>query len=166
MSHIYMKQKHGFTLVEAMFSLFILAVASLGLIKALITTQYTAEDNLYEATALTVALSTIEQMKGASLSALSDPLTVSGVETFNLIAGNGSTTSLDLDTQNIIEIPIITKEDGTSKKTLPLTLTPRIKQTSSKTGYWLEVEYAYDHPRNGRTRTQTIRNMRSEIAVY
>lgn len=160
------KNTQAFTLVEIMFSLFMLGVAALGLIKALISTQFTAEDNLYEATALTVALSTIEQMKGASLNELSAPDVVGGKQVFSLMAGNGSTTDLALNEANFVEIPIITNDEGEIKKSLSLTITPSITPTIADTGYWLEVVYSYDHPRTNRTRTQVIRNMRSTIAVY
>ena len=57
----------AFSLVELMVSMFVLALLALALTKLLLFSKVTAEDNLYEATSLTVAISTIEQMQGASL---------------------------------------------------------------------------------------------------
>ena len=58
--------------------MFVLALLALALTKLLLFSKVTAEDNLYEATSLTVAISTIEQMQGASLNLLENPLQVSG----------------------------------------------------------------------------------------
>jgi prepilin-type N-terminal cleavage/methylation domain-containing protein len=160
------KQQEGFTLIEVIFSLFILALLALGLTKAAIYAQYTAEDNLYEATALTVAISTIEQMKGASLSEISSPTEESGKQVFKLIAGNGTSTSLILNEENVLDIPIITDSEGSASKTMPLTLIPKITPSTSNTGYWLELQYSYDHPKSGTTRTAVIRNIRSTVPVY
>ncbi|WP_425609298.1 type IV pilus modification PilV family protein [Thalassobacterium maritimum] len=67
-------EKHaGFSLLEVMISMFILTLFILAFTKGLSYVKYLAEDNLYEATALTVAVSIIEQMKGASLNLLENP---------------------------------------------------------------------------------------------
>lgn len=160
------KNTSGFTLVEVIISLVILTFVAAGLMSFLISIKYAAEDNLYESTALTVALSTLEQMKSKKFGELSDSQSNS---TFDLISGNGEVRSLNLNVPNIIEVPIIT--DGTSSnntvaKTLSLTLEPSIQPTTTNTGFWLEVKYSYDHPRSGRTRTEIVRNIRSNVQTF
>ena len=132
----------------------------------LISIKYAAEDNLYESTALTVALSTLEQMKSKEFEELSESQSSS---TFNLISGDGEITSLNLNAPNIIPIPIITDEASSSNaviKTLPLTLEPSIQPTTTNIGFWLEVKYSYNHPRTGRTRTELVRNIRSNVPTF
>lgn len=156
----------GFTLIEVIISLVILTFVALGLMSFLISIKYAAEDNLYESTALTVALSTLEQMKSKKFGELSSSQNNS---TFDLVSGNGEITSLNLNAPNIIQIPLITDEassDNAVIKTLPLTLEPSIQPTTSNTGFWLEVKYSYDHPRNGRTRTEIVRNIRSDVQTF
>ncbi len=156
----------GFTLIEVIISLVILTFVALGLMSFLISIKYAAEDNLYESTALTVALSTLEQMKSKKFGELSNSQNSS---TFDLISGNGEVQSLKLNEPNDIEIPIITDEtspDNSVIKNLPLTLEPSIQPTTTNTGFWLEVKYSYDHPRNGRTRTEIVRNIRSNVQTF
>ena len=99
----------GFTLVESIITLFILTVAALGLMSFLISIQYSAEDNLYESAALTVALSTLEQMKGESPGDLDVSIASSN---FDLIEDNETSTSLNLGAENVIQIPIMSDSDS------------------------------------------------------
>ena len=158
----------GFTLVETLITTVALTVAAFGIMSLLISTQYTAEDSLYESTALTVALSTLEQMKSMPASDLEDAMTNS---TFNLITGIDDTTgamertALDLVSPNVdLPIPIVT--NGTSPKNMLLTLTPSIHALADNNGFWLRVEYAYDHPRNNRTRTKVIGAVRARFRAF
>lgn len=156
----------GFTLIEVIISLVILTFVATGLMSFLISIKYAAEDNLYESTALTVALSTLEQMKSKKFGELSDSQSSS---TFDLVSGNGEVTSLNLNAPNILQIPIITDEASSGNaviKTLPLTLEPSIQPTTTNTGFWLEVKYSYDHPRSGRTRTEIVRNIQSDVQTF
>ena len=157
----------GFTLIEVIISLVILTFIAVGLMSFLISIKYAAEDNLYESTALTVALSTLEQMKSKKFGELSSSQSNS---IFYLTSGNGEVTPLNLNAPNIIQIPLITDEASSDNtviiKTLPLTLEPSIQPTTSNTGFWLEVKYSYDHPRNGRTRTEIVRNIRSDVQTF
>jgi prepilin-type N-terminal cleavage/methylation domain-containing protein len=153
----------GFSLVEMIVSMFVLTLLSLGFIKGLVYTKYMAEDNLYEASALSVAVSTIEQMKGASISLLSTPSTSGGKEIFTLTVENSNTIDLFLDEVNTMSIPLVTDSDGNVQKYLELEVTPSIDAMDSATGYWLSLKYSYKHPRTGRIRTAMVRNARSTV---
>lgn len=141
----------------------ILTLLSLSFIKGLIYAKYTAEDNLYEASALSVAVSTIEQMKGASINKLSSPPISDGKETFTLTVENSNTIDLILDESNTMSIPLVTDSDGNVQKTLDIEVTPSIKAMDSASGYWLSLKYSYKHPRTGRIRTAIVRNARSTV---
>ena len=153
----------AFSLVEMMIAMFIFALLAFGITKTLLFTKLTAEDNLYEATSLTVAISTIEQMKGASLILLADPPTVSGKEVFSLVVQGNTKQNIILAEENILQVPIVTESGGSTTKTMALTMIPEIEPMTTNTGYWLTVTYSYAHPRSGRVRTNTIRNARSTV---
>lgn len=164
------KKKHcshhaAFSLVEMMVSMFVLALLALALTKLLLFSKVTAEDNLYEATSLTVAISIIEQMHGASLNLLENPSQESGSEVFEMVIGGNVKKSVFLGEENLLEVPIVTDSSGVIAKTLPLTITPRIDPMGNGMGYWLSIKYAYDHPRTNRTRTQIMRSARSTVPI-
>lgn len=155
----------AFSLVELMVSMFVLALLALALTKLLLFSKVTAEDNLYEATSLTVAISTIEQMQGASLNLLENPSQESGASVFEMVIGGNIKKSVFLGKANLLEVPIVTDSLGVIAKALPLTVTPRIDPMENGMGYWLSIEYAYDHPRTNRTRTQIMRSARSTVPI-
>ena len=73
-------------------------------------------------------------------------------------------TSLALGTENVLPIEIVT--NGTDDKILQVTLTPQIMVSANENGFMLEVQYAYNHPQNGRTRTMVVRCTRSNTPIY
>lgn len=155
------RKDSGFTLVETIITVTILIIAVTGFTRLLVSTQYNAEENLYESTALNVALSTLEQMKNSSFFELTQSLESAE---FELNTDNpDETTPLDLDESNTLPIPIVT--NSTDDKMLDITLTPRIIK-SGRNAFMLEIEYAYDHPQTGRTRTSFVRCLRSRIRSY
>ena len=151
----------GFTLVEVVISLLVLSFAAAGLVSFLISIQYMAEDNLYESTALTVALSTLEQMKSMATDNLENSMNAS---VFNLNTGTSGIQTLGLGQANELSIPIVT--NTVNPKSMPLVLTPSIQSIARDTGFWLRVQYQYDHPRNGRTRTKVIGCIRSRVQNF
>lgn len=163
-----MRVKHrisleGFSLIELVVAMFVFTILAAGLSKSIIHTQQVAEDNLYEATALTVASSMIEQIKGVSYALLTDPIQVDGEDGINMLIGNGQTSDLILGEFNELDVPIVTNASGSTDKTMPLRVNPMITLMDNESGYWIEVEYEYDHPKTGRTRSHSLRNARSAV---
>ncbi|CAA6676849.1 MULTISPECIES: hypothetical protein [unclassified Lentimonas] len=156
----------AFTLVEVMGSMFLFTLFALAFMKGLLFCKVTAEDNLYDATALTVAISTIEQMKGASISLLESPPTSGGKETFEMIIEDNTPHTVFLGETNLLQVPIVTNSTGSVSKTLDVTIIPDIQEMDNNEGFWLSIQYSYDHPRNGRTRTYTVHNARSTIKAF
>ncbi len=155
----------GFSLVEAIIALSILTVLALAFSKGLFLAKVTAEDNLYEATSLTVAISTIEQMKSASLETI-ERLANGSDRTFYMLIEGNEQTALKLDEPNELLVPITSNSEGEVGKRMPLMLTPSVSSMRDVDGYWLSVIYEYKHPRNDLTRTQVVRNVRSSIPTY
>ena len=155
------KSSSGFTLVETLISATILTVAAFGMTSALISVQYTSQDSLYGSTALTVALSTLEQMKGTSENELENSINAA---TFTLDTSGDGEITLNLGQDNQLQIPIVT--NNAVDQTMPLTLVPNIRALDNGNGFLLEVGYEYTHPRDGRIRTEMIRSIRSLIRTY
>lgn len=150
----------GVTLVEVIIALLIFTVTAVALGRSLIWLQYSAEDNLYTSTAFTVASSVLEQMKSAS----TDTLKKSIIETeFTMRRGSG-TDKLLLGQDNTLTIPL--SSDAQNNKTMPLVLRPTIQAIDGNTGFLLRIEYSYDHPSSGRTRTKIMACMRSNVNSY
>jgi prepilin-type N-terminal cleavage/methylation domain-containing protein len=154
------KTASGFTLVEVVISLLIVAVAAAGLIKSLISIEYTAESVFRESSALNVALSTLEQIKSTTNDGLDESIIT---ETFNLRTGNGEIKALHLGTANELSVPIVT--DGENQKSLPLVLSPSIEYIGETTAVWIRVEYQYEHPKNGPL-TNVIGCIRSPVQSF
>ena len=155
------KSISGFTLVETVITMTILTIAAVSIVGTLITIQYKSQDSLYNSTALTIAISTLEQMKSTSSSTLEASL---GTSSFNLITSVNAETLLNLGAENLLQIPIVTNTDVDQE--LPLILFPDIQPLENDNGFLLEVGYEYKHPRNGRLRTEMVRCIRSRIANY
>ena len=155
------KSISGFTLVETVITMTILTIAAVGIVGTLITIQYTSQDSLYGSTALTVAMSTLEQMKSMDSNALENSINTSS---FNLITSVSGEVTLNLSQENQIQVPIVTNDDG--NQTMPITLIPNMQTLENDNGFLLEVGYEYKHPRNGRLRTEMVRCIRSRIANY
>jgi prepilin-type N-terminal cleavage/methylation domain-containing protein len=155
------KEPTGFTLVEVVISLLVLSFAAAGLVSFLISIQYRAENNLYESTALTVSLSALEQMKSMTTEDLENSMNAA---TFNLNTGTNGIETLSLGQAK--ELPILIVTNGEDPKSLPLVLTPSIETIAGSTGFWLRVQYEYDHPRSGRTRTEVMGCVRSRVQSF
>ena len=150
----------GFTLIEVVISMLVLSFIAAGLVSFLITTQYTAEDNLYKSTALSVALSTLEQMKSMDTEDLDNSVSTAAVDLTN---SNG-TQALTLGAANTLQIPIVSNNQN--PRTMQLVLTPSIQSIANDTAFWLRVEYEYEHPRDAnRVRTKVIGCTRGRVQV-
>ncbi|MEO0511006.1 MAG: prepilin-type N-terminal cleavage/methylation domain-containing protein [Verrucomicrobiota bacterium] len=157
------KKQDGYSLVEMVVTLFVFSLLALGLTKTLTFSKMAAEDNLYEATALTVATSVVEQIKGSSYANLEDPIQVSGKDAFEMVGGTGNASELILDEFNTLIVPLVTEADGLISKNMEIRLKPTITPMNTGIGYWIIVEYNYNHPRMNRIRTNYVRNARSNI---
>lgn len=157
------QQKTGFSLIEVMISMFVLTLLALAITKTLAHAKYTAEDSLYEATALNLGLSIVEQMKSTSYVALSNPPLAGGKPSFRMLVDSGSEEILFLDEANQLSVPIVTEAGGARAKLLPTTITPSITEMTDGIGLWLEVRYSYEHPRSGLTRERVVRNAITDI---
>ncbi len=150
----------GFSLIEVLISMFMLALLSLFLIATLTNTKYMAEDNFYEATALSASLSLMEQMMGVAEMEFS-------ASPFTMVSKDNLPTELTWGSPNTLEVPVISEEDGSGNvvvnKFMDLTITPRRTPASDTDGWWIDIEYSYVHPGNGKTRTHVIRNMRGPV---
>ena len=154
------KNTSGFTLIETLITTVVLTLVAVGVTSFLISIQYTAQDSLYESTAFTVASSTLEQMKSEDAADLENAMNDG---TFNLITSLDTNIPLTLGASNVLPIPIVTNADN--PQTMELTMTPSIAALVGGNGYRLRIEYAYDHPRDNRTRTKVISSIRARFST-
>lgn len=143
--------------------MFVLTLLALAITKTLTFTKYTAEDSLYEATALNLGLSIIEQMKSTSYIKLANPPVSQGEPSFRMLVDSGSEEILLLGSENKLSVPIITEAGGERAKLLPTTIIPSITNMTDGTGLWLEVRYSFKHPRSGKIRERVVRNAITDI---
>lgn len=143
--------------------MFVLTLLALATTQALIFSKYTAEESLYEATALNLGLSIIEQMKSASYQTLENPPQKQGGDAFTMLVENGVEEVLLLGQENQLKVPIVTEAGGNKQKLLPTTVIPTITKMSDGNGLWLEVRYSFEHPRSGVLRESVVRNAITNI---
>ena len=171
------REQSGFTLVEVIFSLVILALLFAGLFQISAFTKFNAEQNLYEVTALNAALGIIEQMKSANYDLLTDPpKTVTGDPYFTLTTTTDETINLTLGSSNILAVPVITEAGGSTRKLLDIELTPILQSSANRvqnlvnttepSGVWITINYSWEHPRTQKTHTGSLRNMVSLVSTY
>lgn len=156
-------RRSAFSLVETIIALFVLTLLALALTKTLIYTGYMAEGNLYEATALTVASSIIEQVKGTSYDNLRNPPVRNGNPSLELVAGSGESSFLTLGAFNDLDVPLVSPQNGTGGKVMQLRVRPSLTAMAGGSGYWIEVEYEFDQPGTNRLQTRVLRNARSAV---
>jgi type II secretory pathway pseudopilin PulG len=158
-----LSRRSGLSLIEVVVSMFVLTLLALATTQALIFSKYTAEESLYEATALNLGLSIIEQMKSASYQTLENPPQKKGGDSFTMLVENGVEEVLLLGEENQLKVPIVTEAGGTKRKLLPTTVIPTIREMSDGNGLWLEVRYSFEHPRSGVVRESVVRNAITNI---
>ncbi|WOO39955.1 type II secretion system protein [Rubellicoccus peritrichatus] len=160
--------KHsGMTLVEIMIAMLILTIMAAGIISAVFTVKADAENNLYESSALNVAMSFIEQMKSFDYGLLEDPPTnPAGKDVFTFIIGSGTALEVPLDEDITITVPIVSKSDGNVVKELDVILNVSKSVAASFDAYWLQVDYSWDHPTRDRAFGGSVNSLRSEVSTY
>lgn len=150
-----------------MIAMTILVVLAGGIIGGVFTVRSDAENNLYESAALNVAISFLEQIKSIDYTTLeSPPVNIEGKQYHTFIIGFGQELNVILNEDVTIDVPIISNTDGSSRKTLPVTLNISTTQGTDLPGYWMEVDYSWEHPTTDRVYEGEVRGFRSEISTY
>lgn len=161
------RSRLALTLVEVMVALSILVILAAGVFGAVLMVRADAENNLYESAAQNVAISFLEQLKSFDYGDLIDPPTGSGGSpSYTFIIGFGQELEIPLDTETVVEVPIVSNESGTATKILPVTVTIQVEAATTLDGFWLQTDYRWEHPTSGREYSGDIRGFRSEVSTY
>lgn len=161
------RSRRGLTLVEVMMALTILTILAAGIISAVMTAQNDAENNLYETTSLTTAISFLEQMTSINFQHLDNPPNnANGQASITFILGSGQEAQIPLNVYTPVDIPIISTEAGVVKKSLSVYVNPQVEHSADFDGFWLSVDYRWKHPRRDKYFEGTVRNMRSRTPVF
>lgn len=160
------QKKCGFTLVEVIIALFILATVALALARSMIYLQYTAEANTYEATAATFANNILSQMKDERSFRLKWYENISLINVVGIPDPNSANASvnerwLDLDSETGFTTALLNRNNS---RTMDLTITPSINKQAED--YLLSVRYDYNHPYTGRVISKTVRSIRSSVDTF
>lgn len=148
-------------------AMLILSIVAAGIISAVFTVREDAENNLYESSALNVAMSFIEQMKSFDYALLEDPpKNAGGQEAFTFIIGSGTALQVPLNQNITVTVPIVSKSDGSVVKELDVIINASKQLATSYDAYWLSVDYSWEHPTRERSFGGTVNSLRSEVSTY
>lgn len=162
--------RQGFSLVEILLAMTILAVTGGAVIAATLTARRVAEDNLYQATAFTVASGYLEQMVGFSYATLQNVMK-NPESPIPTKIDQGDDDPLYLDQETTIAVPIFTSVDpetGEEKveMAMELKVTPRLLNLRPGSGVHaigIEVEYEWKNPSTGREYTRMVKTIRADV---
>ncbi|GHB95260.1 hypothetical protein GCM10007047_08680 [Cerasicoccus arenae] len=150
-----------------MIAMTIFVILAGGIISGVFTVRADAENNLYESSALNVAISFLEQAKSIDYLTLeAPPVNGTGKEYHTFIIGFGETLAVPLGDDVVINVPIISNAEGESKKELDVTVNITVTEATDLQGYWMEVGYSWRHPTSNRIYAGEVRGFRSEISTY
>jgi len=154
----------GLTLVEVMMAMTIFVVLAGGIIAGVFTVRADAENNLYEMSSMNVALSFLEQTKGLPFDQL-EGIMEDGSE-IRYLTGFIEFKDMELGEEEELEVPIISDVDGNVKKALDVTVEINVTEADDFNGYWLTVDYRWEHPTNNKLFEGQVRSFKSNIANY
>lgn len=122
--------KKGFSLIEVVLSLFILAMISLSLGVATISTRKSSEAAVYQATAMSTVSSYLEQIKSMDypniLAAVASPST----KPLPTQIDDNTNDPLYLNQGNQKVVPVDVGNTGATAKTMTITITPTVTDLS------------------------------------
>jgi prepilin-type N-terminal cleavage/methylation domain-containing protein len=158
----------GFSLVEVMIAMGLLAMIALGISQNLILTRGIAETNMREATANAAVSGYLEQLKsityGRILTSIRDttrplPTKLSEGQPDPLYLGQWMTKNIVIDED----------ENGKVQQTMPLHVRVEIEDLSSSgngRALAIEFEYAWEDARTGARRDRSLRTIRSFVPTF
>lgn len=158
----------GFSLVEVMIAMAILAVIAMGISQNLILTRGIAETNIREVTANSVISGYLEQLKSMQyeriLVSVRDPskplpTKLSEGEPDPLFLGQWMTKTVVIDED----------KDGNTTRTMPLHVRVGIEDLAANgngTVLAIEFEYAWEDARSRVRRERSLRTMRSFVPTF
>ena len=156
----------GLTLLEVMLSMLIFTIVALGLSRFMIHSKFMAENNLYEATALNVALSTIEQLQSEPYNTIEALMAGANPADYTLDLINGESAIIKVndgdipapETSSELSVPVTDSTTGETLKDIEVKLTATLTADSSIEAYWITVAYSYTHPRDDRVLGGMVRS--------
>lgn len=162
--------KRGFTMVEMMISLTILAMLALSLGVAIIMARKLSEASIYQGTALTAALGYMEQIKSMEYFYLQDAYTSPATKYLPTRLDDATPDYLYCGQTNEKELVIDIDKDGNVIKRMKLTITPTITDLSKNGTGLMAMEiilvYSWTAPDSKLPHTRALRTVRSYVPTY
>ncbi|MGE9295646.1 MAG: type IV pilus modification PilV family protein [Puniceicoccales bacterium] len=159
--------QRGLTLPEVLMAMTIFTILAAGIISAVFMVRADAENNLYEATAQNVGLSFLEQTKSITFDDLETPkLNGDGSPYITYLTGFKKYLDVPLGEDVTVEVPVISDTEGKAKKSIDVTIRVEVDEATTVTGYWIAVDYSWEHPTTKKVYAGEVRSFKSRVANY
>ena len=163
-----MKNK-GFTLLEMMGSLFVLAMISFSLGLATIQARKSSEAAVLQATATTAVTSYLEQIKSMDYPNLINAIMSPATKPLPTQSDDVTNDYLYVGQANVKNVPVDVKSDGTVIKNIKLTITPTLTDLSATAGVTaveILMTYTWSSPSSKVAQSRALRAVRSYVPSY
>lgn len=154
----------GFTLLEMVISLFILAMISLSLGSATIQTRKSSEAAVYQATALAMATSYLEQIKSMDYPNLVNAMASPSTKPLPTQIDDNTNDYLYINQANTKNVAVDVTGSGQTLKTMELTITPTLTDMTpilNITATEIILTYSWKTTNSKSTQTRALRTIRS-----
>jgi len=162
------KQRDGFSLVEVMIAMGLLALVAMGISQNLVLTRGIAETNIREVTANSVVSGYLEQLKSMQyeriLISVRDPSTPLPTK-----LSEGEPDPLYLEQWTTKSVVIDEDRDGKTERTMPLHVWLEIEDLAASGNgrvLGIGIDYAWEDARTGARRDRSLRTMRSFVPTF
>lgn len=159
----------GFTMVEMIFSLIILAMITFSLGTAMIHTRKSSEAAIYQATALAAVSSYLEQIKSMDYPNLVNAIASPSTKPLPTQSDDNNNDYLYVGQANVKNIATDVTSGGQTIKTFPLTITPTLTDlnpTLNINAIEIVLTYSWKAPNSKSTQTRALRTIRSLTPSY
>jgi len=162
------RKQAGFTLLEVMLALVILAVIAVGITRSLIMTRGLAETNIRESSAVAAASGYLEQMKSMEYERILTSVRDPDVPIPTVLA-EGQPDPLFLDQWMEKELVIDQDAQTGQERTMPLWVRLEVQDLEpSNNGSLMAITlfFAWEDAKTGQRRDRSVRTMRSLVPTF
>lgn len=163
------QSRDGLTLVEVMLAIALLGILSAGITSAIVQSRRLAETNIYESTAVTIAVGYLEQMRAMDYDSLITSINDPSIPLPTKI-DQGTNDPLFLNQRNEKEVTINVDEHGNPDVTMTLAVYPELQNLEPTTGLKaIQIKLSYEWVQPGSSTLisrRTVRTVRSWVETF
>jgi prepilin-type N-terminal cleavage/methylation domain-containing protein len=161
-------RRHGFTMVEMVISLFVLAMMALALGSATIQARKMSEAAVYKGTAMAAASGYMEQLKSMEYQQLINSITDKSIPLPTKL-DQGTSDPLIVGVENSKKITIDVNSSGEATKTMDFIITPELTNLEPTLGLRaieIKLRYKWKAPGSNSYLERGIRSVRSYVPTF